>query len=346
MKNGIAELLVRADSSVQDAIAAIDRGNKQIALVSDEAGRLLATVTDGDVRRGLLRGVRLDSPVSEIMHRDPTTIRADEDPDAAAALMRQRELRHVPVVDKNGRVVDLILFDDLTGLKARETRVVLMAGGLGKRLRPLTQTVPKPMLKLGDKPILQHIVESFREQGFRHFSISVNYRKEFVQKHFGDGSRFGVAIDYIVETDQLGTAGSLSLIGDRPTDPFIVMNGDILTSVRFDALLRFHAEQGRDATMCVRDFTLQVPYGVVQTDGTRFAGLVEKPEHNSLVNAGIYVLSPQVLDLLHKGKPLHMPDLFAQIEASVFPLREYWLDIGQMKDLERARAEVPSVLGS
>lgn len=339
-----AHLIIAPDATLHQAIAAIDRGARQIALVVDGAGRLVATVTDGDVRRGLLRGLGLDAPVAEVMNRTPLTIRAEEGPEAARRLMRARSLHHVPVVDDAGRLVDLAWIDDLSGLARRDTRVVLMAGGLGQRLRPLTETVPKPMLPVGGRPILEHILRSFVDQGFVRFTISLNYLGEKVRAHFGDGAEFGAEIDYVEEQARLGTAGALSLLTDRPASPFIVMNGDLLTQMRFDALLRFHDETGAAATLCARPFEMQVPYGVIEADGPYLRGIVEKPVHSHFVNAGIYALSPGALDALRPGEPLDMPDLFTRLtdggaKAGVFPLREYWLDIGRLEDLERARAE-------
>lgn len=337
-------LAIAPDATLHQAIAAIDRGARQIALVVDGAGHLVATVTDGDVRRGLLRGLGLDAPVAEVMNRSPLTVRAEEGPEAARRLMRARSLHHVPVIDEGGHLVELAWIDDLSGLARRDTRVVLMAGGLGQRLRPLTETLPKPMLPIGGRPILEHILRSFVNQGFVRFSISLNYLGEKVRAHFGDGAEFGAEIDYVEEKARLGTAGALSLLPERPTSPFIVMNGDLLTQVRFDALLRFHDEIGVAATLCARPFEMQVPYGVIDADGSYLQGIVEKPVHSHFVNAGIYVLSPGALDALRPGEPLDMPDLFTRLtaagaKAGVFPLREYWLDIGRLEDLERARAE-------
>lgn len=339
-----AALVIPPDATVHQAIAAIDLGARQIALVVDGAGRLVATVTDGDVRRGLLRGLGLDAPVAEVMNRTPITVRAEDGAEAARRLMRARRLHHVPVVDAEGRLVDLAWIDELSGISRRETTVVLMAGGLGQRLRPLTETVPKPMLPIGGRPILEHILRSFVDQGFVRFIISLNYLGETVRDYFGDGSAFDAEIVYVEEKERLGTAGALSLLPEQPAGPFIVMNGDLLTQMRFDALLRFHAETEATATLCARPFEMQVPYGVIDAEGPYLRGIVEKPVHSHFVNAGIYVLSPEALDALQPGEPLDMPDLFTRLtdggkRAGVFPLREYWLDIGRLEDLERARAE-------
>lgn len=342
--NLTADLVIPPDATLREAIAVIDQGARQIALVADSAERLIAIVTDGDVRRALLRGVGLDTLIVEVMNPTPLTVRAEDGIEAAYRLMRTRSLHHVPVIDDAGRLVDLASIDDMQGIARRDTRVVLMAGGLGKRLRPLTEATPKPMLPIGGRPILERILRNFVDQGFFHFTISLNYLGQKVRDHFGHGSDFGADIVYVEEEERLGTAGALSLLPERPAGPFIVMNGDLLTQMRFDALLRFHDETKATATLCARPFEMQVPYGVIDTDGSYLRGIVEKPVHSHFVNAGIYVLSPEALDELRPGEPLDMPDLFTRLtdggaKAGVFPLREYWLDIGRPEDLERARAE-------
>ena len=344
-------LTIGPEATVRAAIEAIDRSKRQIALVVAEDGALVATVTDGDVRRGILRGVDLDGSVAQVMHTTPTTI-TEGAPDAATRrLIRERKLHHVPVIDAAGRLVDLATVEDLFGVTPRDTRVVLMAGGLGKRLRPLTETIPKPMLPVGGKPLLEQIIGVFADQGFWRISISVNYRREMVQEHFGDGSAFGVEIDYIEEDQAMGTAGALSLLKTRPEAPFIVMNGDLLVALQFDALLKFHHDLGAAGTMVVREYEHQIPYGVVRAEGDLMTGIEEKPIERYFVNGGIYVLSPQALDRIAPGEPLDMPSLLTRLaeehaKVAVFPLRDYWRDIGRIDDLEAARTEFDSVFRS
>jgi dTDP-glucose pyrophosphorylase len=337
-------LLISPNASLRDAVAAIDRGARQVALVVDGDDRLVAVVTDGNIRRGLLRGMTLDTPVTEVMNRTPTTANIEDGAEAARRLMSERHLHHVPIVDAKSRLVDLLWIDDVTRTERKSTPVILMAGGLGMRLRPLTEKVPKPMLPIGGRPILEQIIKNFADQGFVRFTLSVNYLGEIIREHFGDGHELGVEIDYIEEPKRMGTAGSLSLLPERPEEPVIVMNGDLLTSIRFEALLKFHVETGASATLCARKFDMQVPYGVIDAEGTRLRGIIEKPVHHHFVNAGIYMLSPEVIAELEPGTQLDMPDLLARLTerehtVSVFPLREYWLDIGRIEDLERARKE-------
>lgn len=344
----LRDLTIGPDVTVRDAIAAIDRSGRQIALVVDGAGRLLATVTDGDVRRGILKGVDIDGPVSQVMHTAPTTVTVGAADAETRALIRARKLHHVPVIDADGRLVDLATVDDLFGVTPKDTRIVLMAGGLGKRLRPLTETVPKPMLTVGGKPLLEQIIAVFAEQGYWRISISVNYRREMIEEHFGDGRAFGVEIDYVQEDRAMGTAGALSLLSERPDAPFIVMNGDLLVALQFSELLAFHRDSGARGTMVVREYEHQVPYGVVRAEGDYMTGIEEKPVERYFVNGGIYVLSPEALDLIPAGQPMDMPSLLTRItetggKVAVWPLRDYWRDIGRIDDLEAARTEFDSV---
>ncbi len=349
-KATLKTLTIAPNVTVRDAISAIDRSRRQIALVIDADGRLLATVTDGDVRRGILRSVDLDGPVTQVMHTSPTIAREGEDDREVRRLIREYKLQHVPVVDGEGFLIDLATVDELFGVAPRETRVVLMAGGLGTRLRPLTEKMPKPMLPIGGKPLLEQIIGVFVDQGFQHISISVNYRKEIVQDYFGDGKKFGVDIDYIEEDAPLGTAGALSLLKERPTRPFIVMNGDLLVSLRFDRLLKFHKDLDATGTLVVREHEYQVPYGVVRSENDLMTGIDEKPVERYFVNGGIYVLSPEALDEIPKGEALDMPSLLTNLtdtgkRVAVFPMSEYWRDIGRIDDLEAARTEFGKIFG-
>lgn len=344
----LKDLTIAPDATVRDALQAIDRSKRQIALVVSSDGKLVATVTDGDVRRAILRGVPLEASVDQVMHTTPTTVTQGAPNAETRRLIRARKLHHVPVLDDAGHLVDLATVEDLFGVTPKDTRIVLMAGGLGKRLRPLTETVPKPMLPVGGKPLLEQIIAVFSDQGFWNISISVNYRAEMVRDYFGDGSAFGVEIDYVEEEQAMGTAGALSLLAERPESPFVVMNGDLLVALQFSELLAYHKEKGATGTMVVRDFEYQVPYGVVRSENGLMTGIEEKPVERFFVNGGIYVLSPEALDLLTPGEPLDMPDLLTRLDAKgdkvgVYPLRDYWRDIGRIDDLEAARSEFDTV---
>lgn len=338
------DVVVSPEATLKEGIERIDKGGMQLAIVLEPDGCLAGLLSDGDVRRAILRGCDLSTPVRQVMNRQPTTAPSSWSGEELLALMRKKILRQLPVVNEAGRVVGLATVDDLSGVVERPNWVVLMAGGLGTRLLPLTETVPKPMLPVSGKPILENILESFVEQGFRHFFLSVNYMAEAVRAHFGDGSRWGVDITYLYESKRLGTAGALSLLPGRPEDPILVMNGDLLTRARFDNMLHFHLEHGAAATMAVREYDFQVPYGVVRLEGARILGVDEKPVHRFFVNAGIYALSPAVLDLVPKDRFFDMPSLFEGVLASgghvaAFPVREYWLDVGRLEEFERAQQE-------
>ena len=341
-----AHLVIAPDATVRDAIKRIDTGGMQIALVVDAQQRLLGTISDGDVRRGLLRGVSLDAPAGSVMNGSPTVSRPDEDREALLATMRARQLHRIPVLDSENRIVGLETFDELVRPARRDNLVVLMAGGLGKRLRPLTEERPKPMLMIGNRPILETILVNFIASGFHRFYLCVNYKADMVREHFGDGSRWGVDIRYIHEPEPMGTAGAVRLVPEKAELPLLVMNGDLLTKVNFASLLDFHASHHATATMCIREYDLQVPYGVVQTKDHRLVAVEEKPVQRFFVNAGIYVLSPEVVSQIPAGF-YDMPMLFEKLvesghETAVFPIREYWLDIGHLADLEKAHGDFDS----
>jgi dTDP-glucose pyrophosphorylase len=332
-----------------DAIRTLEEGGAQICLVVDENRRLLGTVTDGDVRRGILRSLTLTAPVTEIMRSSPRFAYIGDPPERLLAMMEQAEIQQIPLVNSDRQVVGLITARELSKIApARENWVVLMAGGLGNRLRPLTDDTPKPLLKVGSKPLLETIMETFRAQNFTHFFFSVNYKAEMVKAHFGDGSKWNCQIEYLEEKNRLGTAGALSLLPERPSAPMIVMNGDLLTKVNFASMVDFHQEQGGLATMGVREYDLQVPYGVVEISDGRIAALTEKPVHTFFVNAGIYVVDPAILNIIPKNKFFDMTDLFNHLikdekPTAVFPIREYWLDIGKPDDFARANGEFSDI---
>jgi dTDP-glucose pyrophosphorylase len=338
--------LVRDDVSIRDAIRAIDESALQIALIIDAERRLLGTITDGDVRRALLRGISLDAPAIEIMNRDPISCPATLGREAALTVMRGSDVKQVPIVDDMGRVVGLELLGDVIKHSDHDNWVVLMAGGLGQRLRPLTEDCPKPMLPVGGQPILEIILKNFVRQGFKRFFMSVNYQADMVREHFGDGSRWDVVVDYLEEREKLGTAGALGLLDHRPDAPLIVMNGDLLTAINFSSMLEFHVEHQATATMAVREHTVEVPFGVIDLADDYLAGLTEKPRYSWFINAGVYVVEPSVLDLIEPGQALDMPNLFERVLArndkvAAFPVREYWRDIGRLEDLERASVDYP-----
>ncbi|MBC9784430.1 nucleotidyltransferase family protein [Heliobacterium chlorum] len=345
------KVLVKPFNTILETIKIIDSGAVQIALVINEQGVLQGTVTDGDIRRGILKGVTLDKPIELVMNRTPFILKKSLSRQSMIELTKNVHVHQIPIVDEHGRVVDLLLVQDiLKQEKKRDNWVVLMAGGLGARLRPLTETVPKPLLKVGNKPLLETIIENFIQYGFRKFYLSVNYKAHMIQEYFGDGSQWGAEIRYLHEKERLGTAGALSLLPELPKKPLIVMNGDLLTKVNFEQLMDFHADNDSQGTMCVREYDFQVPYGVVKIQGHTLTGIDEKPVQRFFVNAGIYVLNPEVIKLIPKDTQFDMPSLFEKMieenqATSAFPIREYWIDIGHLIDYEKANGEFMEVFG-
>jgi dTDP-glucose pyrophosphorylase len=335
------DVLSPSTATLAQIIARIDASAHQIALVVDSDGRLIGVMTDGDIRRAILRGLPMTTSVLEVMNNKPLSAKEGTPSRELLALMRRHVVHQIPIVDRDNRVVSLALIDDLIGAREKPNWVVLMAGGLGTRLRPLTENLPKPMLTVRGKPILETILESLIGEGFRKFYVSVNYKAQVITDHFKDGSAWGAQITYLREETRLGTAGALSLIPEAPPDPLVVMNGDLLTQANISSLLEFHHAHGSMATMAVREYDFQVPYGVIRTNGERILSVEEKPVQRFFVNAGIYALSPQVLEQIPKGTYFDMPTLFDRLNAVgavtvAFPLREYWLDIGRLEDFDRA----------
>lgn len=338
------ESVVLPIASVKDVMQAMNKSALQIAFVVDEENRLLGAVTDGDVRRSILRGGDLSQSVTAIMSVHPIVALQGTDRAALLRLMKAKTVRQIPLVDEEKHLVGLAQMEELLYRPRRDNAVVLMAGGLGTRLRPLTDKIPKPLLKVGTKPILETILESFLDAGFHRFYFAVNYKSQMIEDYFGDGSRFGAEIEYLHENKRMGTAGALYFLPEIPKEPIFVMNGDLLTKVDFGELLEYHLEQEATATMAVREYNYQVPYGVIDFDGEKITGIREKPSYSFFVNAGIYVLSPEAVAQVDKEEFFDMPQLFDDLIASgkkttVFPVREYWLDIGRMDDFQRAQEE-------
>lgn len=336
------KIIVNQKQTLLDTMRIIDKSSLQFAVVVDEEQRLLGTVTDGDIRRGILRGEGLEVPITSIMNATPISLKFGQKPYKYKQFMHSKKLKQLPIVDESNRIVD-VLFMDKLNVSPNKNKVVLMLGGLGTRLRPLTNDIPKPMLKIGDKPILENIIEGFKQYGYTHFIFSVNYKKEVIQNYFQNGEAFDVQIEYIEEEKRMGTAGALSLLKHRLKEPFFVMNGDLLTQINFEQLMDFHIEQQSLATMCVREYEFQIPYGVIETLDTQLVSIKEKPLHRSFVNAGIYVLSPETLNYIPSDEFYDMPTLFEKLidiekKTSVFPIHEYWIDIGQMEDFNRAKS--------
>lgn len=340
--------LVGPHATLREALETIDRTGTQAVLVVDAQRRLLGTLTDGDARRGLLSGCEMSTEVERVMYRTPTCVNTGEPSRSILTTMRTSGLHQLPIVDAERTVVGLAVINDYLTAPRRDNWVVIMAGGLGSRLQELTRDVPKPMLNVGTRPLLETIIRSYADQGFHRFYVAVNYKAEQIEAHFGDGKALGVEIHYLREEQRLGTAGALSLLPEQPTAPFIVTNADLLAKLNYGHMMDQHVEAEAQATMAVRQYEMQVPFGVVwQNDGT-IERIKEKPVQHFIVSAGINVLSPLALDLVPRNQFFDMPTLFdamlqARMVVRAHQIDGYWLDIGRLPDYERANQEFHEV---
>lgn len=344
------DTLTPPDATLQQAIQQMDSSAQGILLVTDAENHLLGTVTDGDVRRALLKHMGLETAIHLVMNARPRSASSEWSRSRLLAFMEQQQLLHLPIVDPSGRVTGLETLQRLLDKRQLDNPVFLMAGGFGTRLRPLTHNCPKPMLKVGGKPILELILQNFIDAGFYRFFISTHYMPEIIQDHFGDGHQWGVDIQYIHEETPLGTAGALGLLPhDEIDQPMFLMNGDLLTRLDYCSLLDFHHQHEAAATMCVREYEHQIPYGVIESDGNSITAITEKPIQHFFINAGIYLLSPELIKSVQPDTHIDMPTLLQQTidqgeRVNMFPIHEYWLDIGRMEDFRRAQDEVDDVL--
>lgn len=348
------KVCVLPDRPLREAMRVMDEAGLGIVLVTDEVRNLLGTVTDGDIRRAILANADLDVSAGRFVkekhnpvYPEPISAAVGTDHRSLLRLMRERTLHHLPLLDAEGRVVDLITLDDLIAPPEPPMKAVIMAGGLGKRLRPLTETTPKPLLPVGGRPLLARTLDRLRDAGIRDVSLSMFYKPDKFIEHFKNGEDYGVHLQYIHEERPLGTAGALGLL-DVPDEPLLVINGDIVTNVDFSAMLKFHRAHDAVLTIAVRKYEFSVPYGVVECDGIRVKTLIEKPVYSSFVNAGIYLLEPTVFEFIPRPTPnggrLDMTDLICRlIEDGLvvvgFPIHEYWLDVGQIADYDRANSD-------
>lgn len=336
--------LLPLGASIQQAIHNLDDSAMQIVLVISAEGTLFGTLTDGDIRRAFLKGMTLNSSIDEIVHRHPLVTPPDVGRELVLQLMQANKVHQLPVVDSERRVVGLHVWDTVLAPTSIENPMVIMAGGRGTRLWPHTENCPKPMLPVGGKPMLEHIIERAKREGFTDLIIAIHYLGNRIEEYFGDGGKWDVMISYLREESPLGTAGALSLMSKKPDVPFVVTNGDVMTDVRYNDILEFHSRHQACATMAVRQHELQNPFGVVRTNGVEIAGFEEKPVYRSHINAGIYVLSPEALEVLKPGEHCDMPTLFTRLQEKkgrtiAYPMHEPWLDVGRPEDLKRANKE-------
>jgi dTDP-glucose pyrophosphorylase/CBS domain-containing protein len=344
----IDRLTVRSDATIREAMTAIEAGAAEVCLVITAEGRLTGLVTDGDVRRALLAGRTMESSVGECLNPQFHAVTQEAGRAEVLDLMLARGFTQVPIVDGDGRLAGLHLLRELIGSQVRPNHAVIMAGGQGVRLRPLTEHVPKPMIPIAGRPILERLILHLISFGIRHIHLAINYKGDMIERHFGNGGRFGCRIDYLRESVPLGTVGAITLLNEPPQHPLLVMNGDLVTQVNIERLLKVHEAGTASVTVGVREHRITLPYGVIDAgpDG-RVAALREKPTEVFLINAGVYVVSPACWAGLERGAEAAMPDLLARcIEAddppALFVIEEDWVDVGRHEDLQRARGHFAS----
>lgn len=336
------QAILPANVTIGDVIRNLDKTAIKIVLVINKNGVLEGTISDGDIRRGLLKGLDMKSSISSIIHRNALVVPPDLKRDLVIQLMITNKIQQIPVVDEKHHVIGLYLWDQIAVPPSRPNLMVIMAGGMGKRLLPHTENCPKPLLQVAGKPMLEHIIERAKLEGFNHFVLAIHYLGNMIETHFGNGDRLGVQIDYLREESALGTAGALSLLDPLPENSLVVTNGDVITDIHYGELLDFHVKHASTATMAVRMHEWENPFGVVQTKGIEIIGFQEKPIIKSYINAGVYALDISALGALKKGEHCDMPDLFQRLQDKsqrtiAYPMHEPWLDVGRSEDLISAK---------
>ncbi len=343
------KVLLKPTATIKEALELINKGAIHIAIIVDEDEKLLGTLSDGDIRRGLLNNLSLNDSIESIIFKNPTVCNIKDTKEEILEIAVEKKIYQIPIIDNNSKIVGIEEVDELLKPKTKTNKVILMVGGLGTRLRPLTDHIPKPMLKVGNKPILETIILSFKKYGFTNIVFCVSYKSEIIKEYFKDGSEFGVDIEYIHENKRMGTAGALSLIRESLTESFFVMNGDLLTNINFEHMMDYHLSNNSIATMGVREYDFQVPYGVVNIEGKNtILSIDEKPVHKFFVSGGVYALDDKALDFIPDDEFYDMPTLFEKVieeklKSISFPIHEYWLDIGRIEEFEKANREFHEV---
>jgi len=336
------QLLIKEDATVRLAMQAIEDGASEITLVINDSSHLVGAMTDGDIRRALLTGADLGSKVTPFINRRVRTVGPSIGRAEVLDMMRAYNVQQLPIVDKNGVLLGLHLLQEILGAEERPNWAVLVAGGRGIRLDPVTKNIPKPMLPVAGRPIIERLVLHLVSYGFRRIFLSVRYLSHIIETHFGNGSAFGCQIDYLKEQQPLGTCGCLSLLPGIPQHPVVVMNGDLITDVDIAEMLSLHTERQHDATLGVRSYVHSVPYGVVQINESRVTSIVEKPTASWLANGGVYILNPILVDMVGRGQEMNMPTLLEMaigrgFKVGAYLLEKDWMDIGRIEELRKAQ---------
>jgi dTDP-glucose pyrophosphorylase len=341
MKSEINLGLCNLETTLREALAIINASDYQIAIVIDGNESVVGVATDGDVRRGLLNGVELEDKLLKVANLNPVLCDSNQSFDYKKRMLKSSGVRQLIIVDKSNKPIG-VLGQKSLGKDARDNKVVIMAGGQGKRLYPLTESMPKPMLTIGNVPILELIIRSCKDQGFEKFIISLGHLGDQISNYFNDGSNLDIEIEYVTEDSPLGTAGALSMIAGKVDSPFIVMNGDVLNDINLSDMLNQHEERENIATVATRTYSHQIPFGVMRVDGDQINRIIEKPVMTEMISAGIYVFEPNVILSIPQGQFLDMPELLEEIISKNQPVGTYktdafWLDIGRHEELDKAR---------
>lgn len=340
-KKQLEKFMIDVRSTIRQAMESINENWREVTLVKADDGRIVGTITDGDIRRGLLHRLTLESPAVEVMNPRFVSVSPEVGRAAVLDMMKALVLRQMPILDPQGRLVGIHFLNDLLGAETKPNMAVIMAGGKGTRLKPLTESCPKPMIQVAGRPILERVVLHLVSYGIRKIFISVNYLSDRIESYFGDGSRFGCAIEYLREKEALGTGGPLSLLPSLPDHPIIVMNGDLITQANIEKALRFHEAEGVAATICIRPHRTDIPYALVKYEGRRLVELSEKPSMLFPINAGIYILDPHILSFIPSGREFPIVELFQLLlkkreHVAVYHVEEEWVDVGNFDDLRKA----------
>jgi dTDP-glucose pyrophosphorylase/CBS domain-containing protein len=338
----INQYCLKESAAIRECMEVIDRNKQGIALIIDDQGRLIGTVTDGDIRRSILAGRSLKEPVLNVMWTNPLTAPFGASEAELKILMNKYLVRNIPILDEAGCPCKIVNLRDIVFEEDGGQCAVIMAGGEGKRLRPITENIPKPMIKVGEKPILENIIKALTESGIVNIYISINYKADIIEDYFKDGSDYGAKITYLKEDKKLGTAGALTLLPENPLNPLLIINGDIITKTNFMRLIEFHKQHRCVMTVAAIQYMFNIPYGVLKMSEHYLLGIEEKPKQKFLCNAGIYIVNPEILPVIPKNTAFDMTDLIKELArkglpVSAFPIHEYWIDIGHKDDLKKAQ---------
>lgn len=348
MATNLDNILIYADCTIREVLEKLNIGAKGIVLVVDENKKLIGTITDGDIRRALLKGTTIDDKINGIVHKNPVYVIEGTEKEKIKNIFIRRAVKQIPVVNEEGVVVDLIGINDILIPEGKENPVVIMAGGLGTRLKDLTKEIPKPMLMVGKEPILYHIINNFKQYGYNKIIITVNYKAEIIENYFQDGHAYGVRISYVREKERLGTAGGIKLAEEYLTKPFFVMNGDVFTNLNVDNMMKYHLDNEFDMTIAVKRYVYQIPYGIIKTNGNLVYSINEKPEIGYLINGGIYCLNPDLIKVIPKGQYYEITDLINSciergLKVGYYEIKDYWMDIGRIEDYYKVNDDIQKI---